>query len=175
MKYTLISSALLTTLLLSGNASATFGGTVRFEGQVVTGACAVNANSVDQTVKMGQVRTASLANVGDMSGRQPFFIQLDDCDTAVAATAAVGFTGAADGADPLALAINGGAGAATGVGIYISDSTSSIAPLDGTLSTAVNLFDGTNRLPFHANYVATQTPVTAGIANAVATFNVIYQ
>lgn len=175
MKYTLISSALLTTLLLSGNASATFGGTVRFEGQVVTGACAVNANSVDQTVKLGQVRAASLSNVGNMSGRVPFSIQLDDCNPTVAANAVVGFVGAADGADPLALAVNGGAGAATGVGIYITDSTSNIAPLDGTLTTPVALVAGKNILPFHANYVATQTPVTAGTANAVATFNVVYQ
>ncbi|CAD5683341.1 type 1 fimbriae major subunit FimA [Escherichia coli] len=36
------------------------GGTVHFKGEVVNAACAVDAGSVDQTVQLGQVRTASL-------------------------------------------------------------------------------------------------------------------
>ena len=36
------------------------GGTVHFKGEVVNAACAVNMNSVDQTVLLGQVRSATL-------------------------------------------------------------------------------------------------------------------
>ena len=34
------------------------GGTVHFKGEVVNAACAVDAGSIDQTVQLGQVRSA---------------------------------------------------------------------------------------------------------------------
>lgn len=40
------------------------GGTIHFKGEVVNAACAVDAGSVDQTVQLGQVRTASLKQAG---------------------------------------------------------------------------------------------------------------
>lgn len=52
------------------------GGTVHFKGEVVNAACAVDAGSVDQTVQLGQVRTASLAQEGAASSAVGFDIQL---------------------------------------------------------------------------------------------------
>lgn len=49
--------------------------------EVVNAACAVNMNSVDQTVLLGQVRTKKLANLDDVSGPVGFNIQLDECDS----------------------------------------------------------------------------------------------
>ncbi|SQM42724.1 type 1 fimbriae major subunit FimA [Escherichia coli] len=49
------------------------GGTVHFKGEVVNAACAVDAGSVDQTVQLGQVRTASLKQAG-ASGIEIFAI-----------------------------------------------------------------------------------------------------
>lgn len=176
MKHTLISSALLATLFISATAHATYGGRVNFEGQVVTGACAVSSNSTDFKVPMGQVRTASFAAVGDVSGSVPFKIELEECDTAIANTAQVAFMGTSDAGNDLALAIGSGAGTARGVGIYITDSTATVLQPDGaTRSTPVTLVDGKNVLPFQARYVATSLPVAAGTANATATFNVFYQ
>ncbi len=40
------------------------GGTVHFKGEVVNAACAVDAGSIDQTVQLGQVRSAKLATAG---------------------------------------------------------------------------------------------------------------
>lgn len=52
------------------------GGTVHFKGEVVNAACAVDAGSVDQTVQLGQVRTATLKQAGATSSAVGFNIQL---------------------------------------------------------------------------------------------------
>ncbi|VFS75182.1 Fimbrial subunit type 1 precursor [Raoultella planticola] len=71
------------------------GGTVHFKGEVVNAACAVDAGSIDQTVQLGQVRSAKLATAGSTSSAVGFNIQLDDCDTTVATKASVAFSGTA--------------------------------------------------------------------------------
>ncbi len=160
------------------------GGTVHFEGEVVNAACAVDAGSVDQTVQLGQVKASTLAATGDTSGAVGFNIQLDDCDTTVATTAAIAFAGvtatsSASGTstsypDVLALQ-SSAAGSAGNVGIQILDSTGTALKLDGaSFSTAKTLIDGTNTLPFQARYYALDA-ATAGTANADATFQVQYQ
>ncbi|TYF64712.1 type-1 fimbrial protein subunit A, partial [Enterobacter hormaechei] len=63
------------------------GGTVHFKGEVVNAACAVDAGSIDQTVQLGQVRSAKLATAGNTSTAVGFNIQLNDCDTTVATKA----------------------------------------------------------------------------------------
>ncbi|EKT55852.1 type 1 fimbrial major subunit FimA [Providencia sneebia] len=153
------------------------GGTVHFKGELVNAACAVNANSVEQTVQLGQFRTAKLAKAGDTSGSVDFSIQLNDCDTTVATSAKVAFKGvAADAANPTVLAVSGSsAGSATNVGIQILDFKNVPLGLDGAVfSNAITLTDGTNLLPFQARYYALGA-TTAGIANADATFSVQYE
>ncbi|WP_294912911.1 type 1 fimbrial major subunit FimA, partial [Tatumella sp. UBA2305] len=167
------------------------GGTVHFEGEVVNAACAVDAGSVNQTVQLGQVKASSLSAVGETSSAVGFNIQLDDCDTTVAKTAAIAFAGVTatsnddDSSDPETygttsypdvLALQGSAaGSASNVGIQILDSTGSALKLDGaSFSTAQTLIDGTNTLPFQARYYALGE-AKAGTANADATFQVQYQ
>jgi major type 1 subunit fimbrin (pilin) len=48
------------------------GGTVHFKGEVVNAACAVDAGSIDQTVQLGQVRSAKLATAGSTSSSGRF-------------------------------------------------------------------------------------------------------
>lgn len=151
------------------------GGTVHFKGEVVNAACAVDAGSLDQTVMLGQVRSAKLATAGSTSSSVGFNIQLDDCDTTVATKASVAFSGTAvNSTNTTVLALqNSAAGSATGV--QILDSTGAPLALDGaTFSKASTLNDGTNVIPFQARYYATGA-ATAGIANADATFKVQYE
>lgn len=153
------------------------GGTVHFKGEIVNAACAVDAGSIDQTVQLGQVRSAKLATAGNTSSPVGFQIQLDDCDTTVSTKASVAFSGTAvSSANANVLALQGSAaGGATNVGIQILDQTGSPLALDGaTFSSATTLIDGTNIIPFQARYYATGA-ATAGIANADATFKVQYQ
>lgn len=134
------------------------GGTVHFKGEVVNAACAVDAGSVDQTVQLGQVRTASLKQAGATSSAVGFNIQLNDCDTTVATKAAVAFLGTAIDAthtDVLALQ-SSAAGSATNVGVQILDRTGAALALDGaTFSSETTLNNGTNTIPFQARYFAT--------------------
>lgn len=126
------------------------GGTVHFKGEVVNAACAVDAGSVDQTVQLGQVRTASLKQAGATSSAVGFNIQLNDCDTTVATKAAVAFLGTAIDAtrtDVLALQ-SSAAGSATNVGVQILDRTGNALTLDGaTFSAQTTLNNGTNTIP----------------------------
>ncbi len=151
------------------------GGTVHFKGEVVNAACAVDAGSVDQTVQLGQVRTATLKQAGATSSAVGFNIQLNDCDTTVATKAAVAFLGTAiDNPKVLALQ-SSAAGSATNVGVQILDRTGNELTLDGaTFSAETTLNNGTNTIPFQARYFATGA-ATPGAANADATFKVQYQ
>lgn len=88
------------------------GGTVHFKGEVVNAACAVDAGSIDQTVQLGQVRSAKLATAGSTSSSVGFNIQLDDCDTTVATKASVAFSGTAiDSSNTTVLALQNSAAA----------------------------------------------------------------
>ena len=153
------------------------GGTVHFKGEVVNAACAVDAGSLDQTVMLGQVRSAKLATAGSTSSSVGFNIQLDECDTTVATKASVAFSGTAvNNTNTNVLALqNSAAGSATNVGVQILDSTGTPLALDGaTFGAATTLNDGTNIIPFQARYYATGA-ATAGTANADATFKVQYE
>lgn len=153
------------------------GGTVHFKGEVVNAACAVDANSMDQTVELGQVRTEMLSAADKTSNAVGFNIQLDGCNTKVATKASIAFIGTTiDSAHSNVLALqDSAAGNATNVGIQILDRTGNPVDLDGTSYTAeTTLIDGVNVLPFQARYFAIDQ-ATAGTANADATFKVQYQ
>ncbi|ALX93572.1 type-1 fimbrial protein subunit A [Serratia fonticola] len=181
MKIKLLAAGVMTIVSLASGANAATttvnGGTVHFTGEVVNAACAVDAGSMDQTVKLGQVKTTTLGVAGATSTPVGFNIQLNDCDTTVATQASVAFTGTAVSSTySTALALQGSAaGGASNVGVQILDRTSTPLALNGTtFGAATTLIDGTNIVPFQARYIATGV-ATAGSANADATFQVQYQ
>ncbi|HDU8312921.1 TPA: type 1 fimbrial major subunit FimA [Proteus mirabilis] len=170
-------------LLLSGVASAATivnGGKINFTGEIVNAACVVSTKSIDQTVNIGQYRTAQFDSVGKTVGNTDFYINLEACDTTVAQNASVSFSGVSDSNDKTVLAVSnittGGAGAATGVGIEITDHTGKVLPPDGSVfSTAKQLIDGSNTLNFVARYKSTLDTVTPGHADADVTFKMQYE
>ncbi|WP_447863877.1 type 1 fimbrial major subunit FimA [Kluyvera sichuanensis] len=169
--------SMASTAALAADTTTVNGGTVHFKGEVVNAACAVDAGSIDQTVQMGQVRSAKLATAGSTSSAVGFNIQLNDCDTSVSTKASVAFSGTAiDTTNTTVLALQGSAsGGASNVGIQILDNKGKPLALDGaTFSSATTLNDGTNVIPFQARYYATGV-ATAGAANADATFKVQYE
>ncbi|MBT0728584.1 type 1 fimbrial major subunit FimA [Rosenbergiella nectarea] len=155
------------------------GGTVHFTGEFVNAACAVSTDTADQTVNLGQYTTSQLTAVGQRTTAKPFNIKLVNCSTATYKTASISFKGTIDATDKTLLAVNGGgsnATAATGVGIEILDASSTPLTPNGTsYSTAQTLITGTNTLPFTARYKSTLASVSAGTADADATFVVQYQ
>lgn len=187
MRLRKVSTAVVTALLLlSGTAYAedppaavsVNGGSVHFKGELVNAACAVNTESADQIVNLGQYRTAKFTKVGDTTVNIPFTIVLNDCDPAVAQAASVAFTGQIDATDKTLLAVSSGSNdsAAKGVGIEILDNQSSTLTPDGaSFSAAQTLIEGTNTLNFAARYKATAATTEPGQANADATFVMKYE
>lgn len=54
------------------------GGVIHFKGEVVNAACAIDSESMNQTVELGQVRSSRLAKAGDLSSAVGFNIKLND-------------------------------------------------------------------------------------------------
>lgn len=169
-----LSILMATSSVFAATAVTVSGGTVNFNGSIVNAACAVASDSINQTVNMGQVKATDLAVSGSVASAVPFNINLQDCDTSVATTAAVTFTGVAASGAPTDLAAGTGASPAKNLAIRLFDSAGTAVVL-GSVTKAVNLVGGSNRLPFVAKYYTALGGVTAGDASATTTFLMTYQ
>ncbi|UZX55029.1 fimbrial protein [Yersinia ruckeri] len=145
-------------------------GTIRFEGEIVTGACGIDSDSLDQKVDLGQVPSHLFTAKGDRSTAAKFDIVLTDCDTTTSKNATVTFTGASHSENAALLGITG---AATHVGIRLQSGSNEYLAL-GTATKPILLSNGDNRLQFAAMYEATDAGVTAGDADSTAQFTVNY-
>lgn len=174
MKKQLHALALLS--VISGAAVSTANaadGTIQFNGEIIDAACTVSPSSASQIVTLGQVSDKAFAADGDTAGATAFQIDLTSCPATVT-SATVKFDGTAYQGDNSTLELTQGAGVATGVGIQIRNADNSVLPLF-TPSQSITLAQtGTNTLKFNAAYVAKAATVTAGPANATATFSVVY-
>jgi major type 1 subunit fimbrin (pilin) len=149
------------------------GGTVNFVGQVVDAACSVSADSVDQTVTLGQVRTSKLTTAGMAANqKEDFNIKLEDCDITVSQNAAVIFNGQEDPNQIGALANTAGAGSATNVALQLYGPDGQALNI-GDTSSSVTLIQGENTIPLSVDYIATGA-ATAGNVAATATFSMVY-
>ncbi|MFU9137967.1 fimbrial protein [Erwinia tasmaniensis] len=170
MKKKIYALALLTTL--SGVAHAA-DGTIQFKGEIIDTACTVSPQSANQIVTMGQVSDKAFRAAGDTASATAFYIDLANCP-ASAQSASVKFDGSPYEGDNTTLALTETDGAATGVGIQIRNADNSPLPLF-TRSQSITLTESkTNRLNFSAVYIAKASTVTAGPADATATFSVVY-
>ncbi|MNC36707.1 putative fimbrial-like protein YcbU precursor [compost metagenome] len=88
-------------------------------------------------------------------------------------SAKVKFDGLADSNVNSILALSQIPGVATNVGIQLTDNKNVVVPLH-TASSAYPLSVGDNNLDFVARYYATAATVTAGPANAVSNFTIVY-
>ncbi|MEQ4694639.1 fimbrial protein [Providencia manganoxydans] len=148
-------------------------GTVTFYGSIIEAACGIAPESTDQTVNLGQVASAQLAN-GGTSRPVPFTIELVDCDTSIDSIADVTFTGGQNPDREGTLAIQG---SAAGAGVVITGLNGKPVSLDGSEGAGkIALQDGDNSLMFSAylqgNEVGTPTP---GEFTALANFTMSYE
>ncbi|MCS2171956.1 fimbrial protein [Scandinavium sp. TWS1a] len=174
MKNNVIAMAIAATAVLSAANSFATSGQVNFTGEIIDAGCdVINTVSNPLQVNLGQVAKSEFVNAGDTAAVTGFNIQLTNCPISVS-TASIKFDGAALNGDNSVLALTQGVGVATGVGIQISDQ-SGVLPL-AQQSMAYSLQSGStmNNLPFTARYKSVAATVTAGPANSVANFSVIY-
>lgn len=166
-------------MLLCGSAVAAGGagsGKVTFNGEIINAPCSVAPESVDQVVEMGQISTKELVKGGE-SNSKPFSIKLLNCEITPDEDAVkVTFSGIKDSIDPSLLIIGGGQ--AKGAGIKMTAPGGGAIVL-GEPTTAFNLVNGDNELPFSAvlkGYAdQTANPLTAGAFTAVTNFTLSYE
>lgn len=172
-------SIVITGLMLLANpwlaiaAKGDIGGQIHFGGSAVDAACAVDSQSIYQTVEMGQVRKEAFSGVGSWGDPIGFTLSLTDCDADVRQSAGVAFQGLTDSHDPLVLAVTDGPGSAIGVGLGIYDEQSNLVVPNSAPRSYKTLINGKNVLHFVAKYRATAN-IIAGDASVVAYFIVIY-
>lgn len=184
MKKTIQATAVLVSVFLSGAASAagsvpTFkgaGGNVEFTGEIVDSSCNVTSTSKNLHVDLGHWAKSYFTSVGDETTKKPFSINVDNCPASVTSVAVL-FDGQKDKTDPTLLEVAAGSAggtAATGVAIKLYNASNASQIQLGQLSEAVAPVSAKAQLDFLADYRATTTRVTAGPANATATFLMVY-
>jgi major type 1 subunit fimbrin (pilin) len=175
MKKNLIALTIAATAVLSAANTFAAAGQVNFTGEIIDAGCdVINTVSNPLQVNLGQVAKSEFVNTGDTAAATGFNIQLTNCPVTVS-TASIKFDGTALNGDNSILQLTQDAGVATGVGIQLSDASGAVVPL-AQQSAAYALQSGStmNNLPFIARYKSVASTVTAGPANGVANFSVIY-
>lgn len=139
---------------------------------IVTQPCTVTTTNI--AVSLGTQKTNQFVNVGDASTPTPFDINLTGCSAnsvhiTITGTADTHYTNAANNG---VLATSGGA---TGVGIQLRRrDTSAIMKLNQDNTWTSSYTSGSLTLPLEARYIKNNVAVTAGQANATATFTMSY-
>ncbi|MEP8888255.1 fimbrial protein [Enterobacter roggenkampii] len=151
------------------------GGSVHFYGAAVNASCTVDAQSLDQSVMMDQVKVGVFSGPGTWAPPTAFGIKLENCSDTISQFASIAFTGEADPHDPQVFRAGYGADAATGVGIGIFDDKDNVIIPNATPVAKSALSNGENMLMFNAKYRSVSPVVTSGSADAVVNFAVIYQ
>lgn len=165
---TLLSAGLATSAMAA--TSNTGSGTVTFKGSIISGACSIAPGSVDQTVELGSINKAVLLNKGSSNPRT-FTIELEDCDTSVANSVSITFSGNANSTDTTLLGISSSAGAA----IQITDGNGTPIKLGETTSDTHKLQEGSNTLLFSAYVTGVGTDINEGAFESISNFVLSYE
>ncbi|KFK95216.1 MULTISPECIES: fimbrial protein [unclassified Serratia (in: enterobacteria)] len=174
MKKNIIVAALAAVAAMSSASAFAVDGQINFTGEIIDSACeVVNNVSAPLNVELGKVAKTAFSGAGDTASATKFTLQLKNCPVSVTG-AAVKFEGAAAAGDNSVLALTQGAGVATGVGIQLSDASATALQLNTASATYPLVSTGVNNLDFVARYIATETEVGVGQANAVASFTINY-
>ncbi|HID3970974.1 fimbrial protein [Enterobacter cloacae] len=170
---------MITLLAVSSALTATYAfaaaGTVNFNGNILDSACDVDVASQNQVVVLGDYYKTEFPTTGARTAATQFNIVLKNCPVTVT-NAKVRFDGTPDATNSSLLAIDSSAsGAATGVAINLMSADKADLPLHGSNSYSYALSSTMdNTLSFYAQYISTAAAVTAGPANSVANFSVVY-
>ena len=148
-------------------------GTVNFNGNILDSACDVDVASQNQVVVLGDYYKTEFPTTGARTAATQFNIVLKNWTVT---NAKVRFDGTPDATKSSLLAIDSSAaGAATGVAINLMSADKADLPLHGSNSYSYVLSStADNTLSFYAQYISTAATVTAGPANSVANFSVVY-
>jgi major type 1 subunit fimbrin (pilin) len=145
-------------------------GTINFTGSVTAVPCEIDTSATSSAVTMAKVFANDFTAVGSTAGTTSFKIGLKNCGTATNG-ATVTFTGTADSDNTTALKTTGGA---TGVALQLVDNTGTPISV-GSASKTYTIAEGANTFDFAARYIATNSKIEGGNANATALFALTYK
>ncbi|RKS85116.1 type 1 fimbria pilin [Orbus hercynius] len=165
---TLISASMVTSAMAATADSGS--GSVKFTGSIISGACSIAPGSVEQTVELGSINKAVLENKGSSNPRA-FTIELEDCDTTVANSVSITFSGNANTIDTTLLGISSSAGAA----IQITDSNGTPIKLGEKTGETHKLQDGSNTLLFSAYVKGVGDDINEGAFESISNFVLSYE
>lgn len=151
------------------------GGSIHFYGAAVNASCAIDAQSLQQSVMMDQVKVGAFSGVGTWASPTAFSIVLENCNQNISQFASVAFTGLTDPRDPQVFQAGFGANAAKGIGIGIFDDKGNQVIPNTSPQAKSALSNGETKLNFNAKYRSVSSAVVAGDASAAVSFAVIYQ
>lgn len=157
------------------NAYAT-NGKVNFTGEIIESTCTVTSGDQNKNVFIGKYPTSAFANKGDVTASKAFTINLEKCK---AGDYSLRFDGPSVAGNPNLLSVD----QAGGVGIEILTNDEKIIPINQDADASspwVNVAttgdaSGTATFNLKARYKSFLDKVTAGTANASATFTIEYK
>lgn len=174
-----LNKTLLTAVIAFGSASMAHAadqghGKVTFTGSIIDAPCSIAPESIDQTVDLGQISNAALANSGQSTPRN-FDIKLEDCSFGTKAAknkVQVTFSGMESVAGNGLLGITGNA---KGASVAITDGTGTVIEL-GKPTKEQTLQDGNGTLTFAAYMQGdgASATITEGDFQAVTDFTLAY-
>ena len=198
MKPNMIVGALaLTSVFMAGYLQAA-DGTVHFRGEIIDSTCEVTPETKDQVVDLGKVNRTAFSGVDDVAAPTAFSIDLTQCPETFK-SAAIRFDGNEDAHGNGNLAIGtpldnsndaaagispsdnsgdytsaGAVSAAKGVAIrlYNRADNTQVKLYENSASTPIS--NGNASMKFMARYIATETTIDPGTANADSQFTVEY-
>ncbi|OZS65914.1 ferrous iron transporter B [Proteus mirabilis] len=173
MRKSFIAMLIATTSIFVANNALAADGTIDFTGEIIDNACELAAGSDALKVNLGKVSKTALPSAGVTAAATKFTIKLINCPATVS-TASVKFDAESYSGDDTVIALKQESGVATGVGIQITDDANTVVPLFTASKNYPLKEDGENNLDFIARYIAKTDSVTAGLANANATFTINY-
>lgn len=166
----------MTTTVPAAEGTQGAGGQVKFTGEITDAACDIDTNSTNQVVDLGKWASSYFKATGTETTKTSFHINVKDCPSSVSKVAVL-FDGTHDANEADLLAINGDA---TGVGIKLIEADETTQVKLGTISKEYPIDAGsdgeagTADLLFYADYRATADTVTAGNADGVTNFEMVY-
>lgn len=175
-------SGLLMGMFAQG-ALAAVDGTITFTGKVTDAPCTVSTSNLNQTVILGQIKTADVtgADRADLKHKTPFQINLQNCSPTLSDGTtswnkmAVTFTDNADASNTTSVLNNSGSARGVSVGLQNQNGTDITL---GTASADINAATSLTSqvLPFYAHFVKVGTEAgTPGTVEAKSDFVVSYK
>lgn len=165
--------SLLPLLLLVSTGALADSATLNITGRILSSACQPEINPL--TVPLGNISRSALSGKGVTAPAIGFQLRLKNCPAEIGQIK-VQFDGTPASGDNSALALTAGTGVASGVAVQLQDAAGAIVP-PGQPSALMAIKGGSgslNSLKFTARYIATADKLTAGSANASATFTIWY-